>query len=90
MAIGVNTAVCTPALKGRSAGTVLSAVFFIMYLPEGRFLVCIAVYTLVLQYVKYKLDLLQEFGLLAILKAKRWREYVGYELGREVLREHAG
>jgi predicted ArsR family transcriptional regulator len=34
-----------------------------------------AVYTSFLYYVKYKLDLLQEFGLLAILKAKRYREY---------------
>src|SRR5215208_5219706 len=49
-----------------------------------------AVYTPLLRYVKYKLDLLQEFGLLAILKAKRCREYIGYEQGREVLREHAG
>src|SRR5215218_9584316 len=36
---------------------------------------CKAVYMSFLYYVKYKLDLLQEFGLLAILKAKRYREY---------------
>ena len=39
-----------------------------MYLPEGRFLACTAVYTLYLHYVKYKLDLLRKFDLLAILR----------------------